>query len=524
MSKIYLHLLLLQIICTIGQAATVDSLVYFSDLNFRDQLEREVFCNLKKAHYEDEMLSLLLYIKPYEDSIPIAHSEKLLNNFIEQHFSQINNIDEEARVKLIVGLVNKTFLKKHKTNSYFQETIATGAYNCYTSAALYSILLSKLNIPYQIKENINGISLITYPTEKKIPITIETPEKKCVEYTAHFRNTWTKSMFYVKIIPMAEFEKGYSEALFEKYYFKNLTLSLPQLASILFCNLSIQASDESNVQEAVYHMQKSYFLDANERNQATLKYHIFNALGKYNYENNNDFDKLIYLCRYRKIKDIETSSDLISSEFLRFVTQQIKLKIGLPEIEKQYLTMMNNSNDSLLLRALTYAYNNKIAEAIINLKTYEVDAFNYLHNAYKVKPDDQTLKSLIFASLNEKINKTKDAAIVLKIVNEYCSKFDFLDVSISTKTIKINCYLNFASNNFMNGLPLEGEENLKKSEQLCTQYGIKPSFESAENSYLSAAKYYYKKGDKLKAKEYLLKGFEYAPDSKLIQDKLKLVK
>jgi hypothetical protein len=74
----------------------------------------------------------------------------------------------------------------------------------------------------------------------------------------------------------------------------------------------------------------------------------------------------------------------------------------------------------------------------------------------------------------------------------------------------------------MNGKPLEGDENMKRGEQLCTQYGIKPSFESTENSYLSAAKYYYKKGDKLKAKAYLLKGFEYAPDSKLIQDKLKL--
>jgi hypothetical protein len=523
MLKVFINILLLQIIYSFSQAASPDSLVYFSDLSFRNKAEKEVYYNLKKVQNDDEMLRLFLYIKPYEDSISIEHSEKILNEFIEQKVGHIKKDDEEKKIKILVDLVNKTFLKRQKEKCYFQETIETGDYNCYTSTALYGILLSKLNIPFQIIENINGISLIAYPAEKKIGIETGASGKKCFEFAEYFRNKWTKSMFYAKVIPLEEFEKGYSAELFEKYYFKNSPLTLQQLASIMLCNLSFQAADESKAEEAFNAMQKSYILDPNERNQVTLKYQIFNTLGKYNYENNIDYNKVLYLCRYRNIGDNEITNDLISSEFLRFVTKQLTLKISLKEIENKYLLMTNKINDSLLLRELAYIYNNEIAKTIMHVKTYEVDALNYLESAYKIKPEEQALKSLIFESLNEKIEKEKDATIVLDVVNNYSSKFDYLDKSFSTRTIKVNCYLNMAYNNFMNNMPLEGDENMKKSEQLCTQYSITPSIESIENSYLTAAKYYYKKGDKLKAKAYLLKGFEYAPESKLIQDKLKLV-
>jgi hypothetical protein len=522
MLKVFINILLLQIISSFSQAATPDSLVYFSDLSFRNKAEKEVYYNLKKVQNDDEMLRLFLYIKPFEDSISIEHSEKILNEFIEQKVGQIKKDDEEKKIKILVDLVNKTFLKRQKEKCYFQETIETGNYNCFTSTAIYTLLLSKLNIPYQLKENTNGFELIAYPEGKKIGIETGASGKKCFEFAEYFRNKWTKSMFYARIIPSAEFEKGYSEELFEKYYFKTSTLSPKQLASIMLCNLSFQAADENKAEEAFNDMQKSYILYPNERNQVTLKYQIFNTLGKYNYENSVDYNKVLYLCRYRNIGDNEITNDLISSEFLRFVTKQLTLKISLKEIENKYLLMTNKINDSLLLSALTYIYNSEIAQTIIHFKTYEVDALNYLESAYKIKPEEQALKSLIFESLNEKIEKEKDATIVLGVVNNYSSKFDYLDKSFSTRTIKVNCYLNIAYKNFMNGKPLEGDENMKRGEQLCTQYGIKPSFESTENSYLSAAKYYYKKGDKLKAKAYLLKGFEYAPDSKLIQDKLKL--
>jgi len=510
-------------ICSFCQAETLDSLVYFSDLNFKNKAEREVFNHLKKVQNDYEMLGLFLYAKPATDTTSIEHSEKILNDFIEQKISLINTKDDETKIKLLIGLVKKTFLKGQKGNCYFQETIENGDYNCYTSAALYGLLLSKLNIPFQLNENSNGIELIAYPADKKIKFEIEQSGKKCFEYTENFTNNWTRSMFYAKIIPLEEFEKGYSEALFEKYYFKTTTLLLKQLASIMFCNLSLQYSNESKVQEALYEMQKSYFLDQNERNRATLKYQIFNALGKYNYENSIDYNKLIYLCRFRNIKDVETTSGLISSEFLRFTTKQLTLKISLQEIENQYLSMTRKINDTLLLKELAYTYNNEIAKSIINLKTYTAEELPYLQDAFKIKPDEQDLRSLIFESLNNKIEEKKEANIVLSIVNDYASKFDFLAKSYSARTIIVNCHLNIACSNFNNAKPIQGDENLKRSEQLCSEYGIKPSIENIENTYLTAAKFYYKKGDKLKAKAYLLKGFEYAPDSKLIQDKLKLV-
>ena len=45
-----------------------------------------------------------------------------------------------------------------------------------------------------------------------------------------------------------------------------------------------------------------------------------------------------------------------------------------------------------------------------------------------------------------------------------------------------------------------------------------------EKAYLSAARYYFNKGNKSKAKEYLNNGLKYAPDSTILKEKLNLVK
>lgn len=503
--------------------ATGDSLVYLSDLTFRNIEEKTIYKELNTKNGDSDLLPLFLHITPFEDSSSIDNSKNKIDSFIEGIEKRISTKSDSFETDEIVRSIKSTFLKNYNEKSFLKETILNGNYNCYTATALYGLVFSKLKIPFEINENENSIKIIINPDSQKFEINPDKSVNKCIVYPEHFRNKWTKSAFYAKEIPYEEFEKGYSESLFEKYYYTQSKVNLRQLASIMLCNLSLQASEDHKLQEALYYIQKSYLTDPNGRNKITLKYHIFNALGKYNYEKREDFLKLIYLCRFNNTKDVEITSEFISSEFLRFLGVQLANKTDLKIIEEDYFNLIKISNNLSLKNEISFIYNYEIARMLIGKKSKVFEEHLYLKEAYRIKPEDKDLQSLIFESLNSNLQQIGESEKALKLVNEFCLNFDFLNSNTSISIIKTHCYLDLAFINFSNGMFVEGDSYLKKSEQLCSNKLVIPNVDLIEKGYLSAAKYYFKKGDKLKAKEYLLKGFEYAPDSKLIQDKLKLV-
>jgi tetratricopeptide (TPR) repeat protein len=504
-------------------AEGTDSLVFLSDLTYRNKTEKEIFYRLNGVKNKDELLDLFLFISPIEDSISLDATVKKFNHFVQKLKVSNNSEDEKNKINELIEHIKRTFLKTESSVSNLRETIEQGKYNCYTAAALYGLIFSKLNIPYQITENPNTLDLIVYPEDRKIELEFKILNSKCFDFPEHFRNKWAKSMFYAKLIPYEEFEKGYTVELFEKYYFKSNTLSLIQLASVMLCHLSIQSSDEKKLQNALYYMQKSYLLDPSDRNQVSLKYHIFNAIGNFNYENKLDFTKLIYLCKYINLGDIEITTDFINSEFLRYLNVQLDNKTDLDTIVKYYNVLIKSSNNSTIKDQLSYTYYMAISKKLIFDENKSKDELIYLMGAFSIKPEDKDLLTLIIASINSKLQKTGESVKAIKIVDEYCKHFKMLNQIVSISIIKSHCYLDIASLNFAQGLIEEGDVYLKKSEQLCNNKLVKPNEDLVEKGYVTAAKYYFNKGNKLKAKEYLIRGLEYAPNSKLIQDKLKLM-
>jgi hypothetical protein len=160
---------------------------------------------------------------------------------------------------------------------------------------------------------------------------------------------------------------------------------------------------------------------------------------------------------------------------------------------------------------------------LVSNPTPGTDAIALLGRAYAIKPKDTDLNSLIIHHLSNQLEQIKEGDKAIKLLDSYCLNFGELCQSSSVNLIKVHSYLDMAYRNFSTGNTTDGDANLKKSEQLCSQYQLTPDMIVVERGYVSAAKYYFNKGNKPKAKSYLLKGFEYAPASKMILDKLKLV-
>ena len=497
-----------------------DSLVYFNELKFESEEEKKAFEHINFVKQDAELLRLFLSSSLYQKS---ADAQSILRNFTRDLNNKIADKNEVDKIKIIKGKVKKTFLKTYQSKCNFSEIFESGTYNCISSIAIYGFIFSELKIPYYIKEDLNSIFIITYPESKKVVIESGTTEKNCFTYAEHFMNKFTKSMYYARIVPLEEFEKGYSEALFSTYYFTSSPVSLLQLASILYCNLSLTASDERKTQEAIYYMQKSYYLDASLNNKMVLKYHILNALGSNNYTNKIDVEKLVYLNRYNNLKDVEINAELILSEYSRLLNAQLTDQLNIGVMEKYQSMLVKSTSDSALKSELGFKYHFGIATKALNNWTEKKIETKHIQAAYKIKPNDKDLQSLITESFNISIQQAEDSEKLLKLLDDYCRQFEFVCSRNSTILLKANCYLDLAYNNFIKGLAKEGQEFINSSELLCKNNAVVPDAEFVEKGYVSAAKYFYNTGNRSKAKEYLNKGLQLAPESKLIQDKLKMV-
>jgi tetratricopeptide (TPR) repeat protein len=504
-------------------ASINDSIVFKSDLNFSNESEKKYYLEILNQVQSNDLLLSMLHLPHATDSASIKASEKILNDLIVELGNEIKNKKGDAKFKYITQKVSNEFLKTFSSNCSLHQTIQNGQYNCLTTVSLYSIILSKLHIPYEIKEEGNLLVVTVTEDQKIFFINQTSSNNKCFSINEHYRDKWTKSMYYAKVIPYNEFAEGYSNNLFEKYYYGNIKLSEAQILSRIYNYLALQYTDEKKLEEAFQTMQKAYYLEPSMRNLMSIKYVLFNALGRNNYETRSDFEKLIMLCRFNNLNDAEVSSEFIISEFTRYLNTQIRLKTVFANIEKDYNQLIQLLTNSNLKDEIVFNFNLQIGKLMMSDPKALEDFMPLLSTAYKVKPKDVDLNSAIMQSLSIQLESIKEGDKALQLVEKYCTYFNELSQSVSINTIKVHSYLDMSYRQFNTNKIAEGEENLKKSEQLCNEFKVVPDISVIEKAYLSAAKYYFNKGNKAKAKAYLLKGFEYAPQSKMILDKLKLV-
>lgn len=185
-----------------------------------------------------------------------------------QEFSKfIGRLDQKGEaknsVKFCRTLFFKTrqqFLRDYTQYASFGETLSKGKYNCLTGTALYALVLEHFNFEYTIIETNYHIFLLAATDEGQVLFEATDPlhgfvtnreeiEKRIDQYKQNI------------IQPTAGGKK--------KYYEYNVSLyqqvSLHQMSGLLHYNLSIEAYNQQNFQEAINHLDKALALYSSPR-------------------------------------------------------------------------------------------------------------------------------------------------------------------------------------------------------------------------------------------------------------------
>jgi hypothetical protein len=499
--------------CQILFSQTKDSLVKKSALKYKNNEEKLAFSKYNLSNSND-IVSLLLssYEKEniYSDTKAIQQIDECVNKLKQD----INGKSEVKKVKYVYDYVHKQFLKVYKLQNSFADIFTKGEYNCVSASALYAIIFSKLDIPYNVIESPQHVYLVTYPQSFKILIETTSPEKGYYQFNDNFINQYVKSLYNSKLISKSEYESNTANQLFDKYYFSSKGLTLPEVVSLQYSNYSIYHLEEKKYTEAIDEIKKAYYFNSYDRNKYILKSTLIFNVQNNKYEKKEQVENLALLCRFRIQNDDELSNEFIKNEFLRLTESQLINNSNYSLYDESYKTIIQEVSDTVLNNEISYSYHHELARlGYLNNKdsAYELP---HLRGAYKINPKNANLQGIILSYLEREVKGKNDPKDIIKLMDIYSKYFDFTNDNNGFNGVKANCILELSYQSFAVNDIIKGENYLKEFESLMnTKKETQPNDNYVEKTYSFAAGIYYKKGNVAKARQTLKSGLIYSPDN-----------
>lgn len=516
------YILLLITICSSAYAQH-DSLIYLRDLSFVNESEKNGFRSLGPQKEEHDLLNLLLTPYLQKEGYNIAMAEKKINECVATLKEKIKDKSEAKKIKIIHQYVHQQFFSVYKLSNSLSDVFQLGFYNCVSGSAVFSIVLTKLGIPYQLMEVPSHVFLIAYPKTEKIMVESTMPEKGSYQFSQSIIDQYITALYKSKQISKEEFESTSTIILFEKYYLASGAISLTELVGIQYNNFALYALDEQLIKESLGYIKKAYFLNPCARSKYLLKYILFNHLNGNTYSTEADINNLAILFRFYGIKESEVNLDMIKSEYSRMLNTQLFENSAIATCEEFHKNIVGTLSDSILRSELDFIYSYELARlGLINGSDYKTTT-KHLEAAYAIKPKNANLHSFVLENFSNSIKKMNDVELLLETIQSFEKRFNFLDTNFLFNTVKANVYLELAYQNFYLSNVKKGDEFLSVCDKMTQQKEVKPDDEFVEKAYAEAASYYFKKGNYAKAKTYLKSGLVLAPNSFGLQQRLKLI-
>ncbi len=493
------------------KAMAQDSLVSFKDLQFTSNFEREAFHNFFKKNDKSQYLPLLMSVSTAANKTEYSHVKNRIdgvNNLLMS--TGIDKKKPEKKIKAIYDQVHSTMLKKYEMENRFYEIFLSGNYNCVTATALYSLVFEDLRIPYEIKEEPTHVYLLAYPNAGNILVETTTPLFGFINFDSEFKVKFVTNLKNQKIIGTSEMEQKTTEELFNTYFFKNEKIDLKKLIGIHYMNDALFKNDHHKIREAYEQVQKAYLFYPSERCEYLLV--NFGAL-LINEPKLQPKEKSRLIAQISRLKGHGITNDMIKGEFSN-LTQDILFRDNNKYLYKECFDIIQSGiADRELANELSYIYYYENGRVFYNQGNY-VLAKGYFQNALVYQPNNVDLGGVFVNVIVQSFRNEKNNKSILDSLTSYQIKFPALKENNNFNTMVAMTNVIQFGEEYRLGNANSGDQYKAIFEKmLLDNNNLNVSSSTIGNAYSSACSYYFKRGQKVKAKTILMKGLELAPDS-----------
>lgn len=504
------RVVLLAILILVGQAAMAspDSLVLWHELEFISPFEKESFdLFLKKK--DDDFLRMFMANDPNGGGDLQKFRQKTSLALKEIQASSMLDKKNSKKIKYIYNLIHDKFFTQYETENRFYEIIQTGKYNCVTATALYAWFFEQLDIPYTIKEEPTHVYLVAYPDSDNIMVETTTPVVGFYTFNPEFKAVYIKTLKDQKVIGPEEAATAI-DVLFNKYYFGSGNISLTQLIGIHYMNDGLFRRDHEDIAGAYEQFKKAYFYYPGTRCEFLL---MSFTSARIEEEKIDPLKKATLIGLASRMKKAGVTNDQIRGEFSNITLDILVKKNDRALYKKCYEEIIRNVKDESLANDLSYTYNYENGRIYYNTGNHNL-ARPFLVAAFKLQPNNADLGAIVISSLVQSLRNTRESQPIVDSLEYYRKRFPTLNENNNFNSLLAMGYVGAFGDAYDKGKVADGDRYQKLFEDLYKSNKninlISP--EAVGRAYSNACSYYFRKGQKARARQFLELGLAIVPN------------
>lgn len=506
------HLLFcLLLFCSSITLLCQDSLVHLNEVAFASSYEKGLFYKLTIQKDKSTLLHLLL-------ATSSTSSEESARNIDTKIQSLVGKIESdglakkknEKKIKTIYNEVHTTFFKKYEEDVRFNDIFQNGKYNCVTASALYALFFDKFGISYEVKEEPTHVYLLAYPNAENILVESTSPLKGFLVFDDRFKQSFIEALKSQKIIGNAEVANKSTDELFNSYYFKRDKLDLQQLVGIHYCNDALFKRDKNDVKGAFQQMEKAYLLYKAPKTEYLLMQFGVEVLAK---EKLQPKEKALLISKVSRYKDQGITTDMIKGEFINLTNDVLGRDNNKSLYKECYQIISNGIADQELANEISYIYYFENGRILYNQGNFTASK-PFFEKALIYQPNNTDLAGIFTNAIANSLRNERNPRQAHDTLDAYKRKYPVLSQNNNFNSMVAMSYALLFGEAYQKGNVAEAEKIKSQFEEMVTankDINMVPSI--IGSTYSSASSFYFKKGQKAKAKQLLEKGLELSPDN-----------
>ena len=475
-----------------------DSLLYES------AFERKIF---QMALHHDPIDTIDLYAAiNYKQPFP----HERLESFTANLKSKVEDFPAGKKLKTIYKSVHEEFLVKYSEETYFNDIFINGNYNCVSASALYAYVLDELGISYLIKETPVHVYLIADPDQSAFLIETTLPGERLIEYDGKTKSNYIEYLHNNKIISDEEFKNTATDALFEKFFMNDKTISRGNLAGLQYYNKGIFLFNKNDYAGALKNFEKALILHQDGMVQYMMNISYLNQL---NAEHQKKSYNPLTLAGYFNSCDSNALGTEYGKEFFQAVSSEMIINHPQAGLYKKFFTDFSAALDISDTNDIFRAYYFFIAYHDGSEFRYS-DALSNLKEAYRLNPENVNTKQLIKESVSNAFVTQRNAITSIDSLEHYFEIFTFLKSDMRLIEFLEFCYAETIQNFFMYDDLKNGMAYLKRYEGFLNQYQRFESNKILITSIYRQIGYFHMRMNQYdRAEQILRKGIRLSPDA-----------
>ncbi len=499
---------LLLAVCSLWAcAAPVDSVVRWKEVVFASDFERDaLYSFLHEKNHDFLQLFLANAPSPVDNLERLKKKTQITLNEIRasSNFQKKN----DKKIKYIYNLIHQRFFTQYQEEILFYDIIETGKYNCVTATALYAWFFDHLGIPYTIKEKPTHVYLVAFPTSDNIIVESTSPTQGFMTFTPEFKAQYVRNLKEQKLIGLLESSQSVDE-LFNKYYFGTGDINLTQLVGIHYMNDGLYRHEHNDIRGAYEQFKKAWYFYPGARAEFVISAFLAGVIEG---QTLDPVEKAELIATGSRFQANGISSDMIVGEFQSLAQATLIKKNDRELFQKCYERLLAGITDENLIKEINFFYFYENGRVLYNMGNYS-SAKSFLTRAFQLQPTNADLSSLVVSCLGRSLTDIQQGKVAVDTLEAYQNKFSMLGQDINFKSMLALSYAMAFGDAYRNGKASEGDRYQKLFEGLLQkEKDIKIlSPDLIGLAYSSACTYYFRKGQKARAKQFIDAGLAIVP-------------